>query len=468
MKDQPSAHSRALTMTHSDIRALDAIGLRAALAGGQISALAVAEAYLAQIATREPEIRAFAWIDPEHVRAQARALDARRASGAPLGALHGLPVGLKDVIDTAGIPTANGCALDAGRVPATDAHVVARLKAEGALIMGKTVTTELAYLHPGPTRNPHNPAHTPGGSSSGSAAGVAAGMLLLAIGTQTGGSVIRPASFCGITGFKPSFGAIGRTGVLLQSHTLDTLGVFARSPAEAALLADVLFGHDPQDDDSAPGGPAPGLLETVQAGLARTPRLAFLRLPGWDRADADLRAACQRLAEDLGARPVDLPQGFGEAAAQRGLINDVEMAHYYAPYAAADAAAAGAGAARGLSQVARDAIDRGRSASGLAYLGALAARGPLYEGARAILAGVDAILCPAALGGAPAGLASTGDSIFNGIWTFTGVPAVTVPVMTAANGLPMGAQIVCRRGEDAQALAIAAWLLAQRQTHGSR
>ena len=433
----------------AEIGALDALTLRDRMHAGDLSALDVAEAYLARIAAREPEIRAFAWHDPEDVRAQARSLDAARAAGAPLGPLHGLPVGLKDVIDTAGIPTESGCALDAGRVPTRDAHIVARLRAAGAVIMGKTVTTELAFLHPGPTRNPHHTGHTPGGSSSGSAAAVAAGMLPLAIGTQTGGSVIRPASFCGVVGYKPTFGAIGRSGVTMQSHTLDTLGVFARSLSDAALLADALIGFDGGDDDSLPAF-APDLSGAMQAALPRPPRLALLRLPGWERSDPDMRAALEALATDLGATPVDLPEGFAAAADQRGLINFVEIAHYYGHYADRDASK--------LSPMMREAIATGRAAGGMEYLAALAARGPLHQGARAILAQFDAILCPAALGAAPAGLASTGDSIFNGIWTFTGMPAVTVPVLRAENGLPIGAQIVTDRGQDARALQIAAWV----------
>lgn len=225
----------------TDLLVPGALALRDMLRSGQISALELTNACLERIARRDATVRAWVWIDPDHARAQARRLDDLRASGAPLGALHGLPVGLKDVIDTAGIPTQNGCPMDSGRVPDADAFVVARLRAEGAVIMGKTVTTELAYMQARDTTNPHNPAHTPGGSSSGSAAAVADGHVPLAIGTQTGGSVIRPASYCGVTAIKPSFGALPRTGVLMQSHTLDTLGVFGRAPLDVALVADVLF-----------------------------------------------------------------------------------------------------------------------------------------------------------------------------------------------------------------------------------
>lgn len=208
--------------------ALGVVELRDRLASGALDALALVESYIARIESREEVVGAWAWFDPEFARAQARTLDSYRRAGRPLGRLHGLPVGLKDVIDTRSIPTENGAAHDKGRVPLRDAFIVERLKAEGAIIMGKTVTTELAFMHPGKTTNPHNPAHSPGGSSQGSAAAVADGMVPLAIGTQTGGSVIRPASFCGVTGYKPTFGAIPRRGVLTQSPSLDTIGAFCQ------------------------------------------------------------------------------------------------------------------------------------------------------------------------------------------------------------------------------------------------
>ncbi|NKX42640.1 amidase, partial [Rhodobacteraceae bacterium R_SAG2] len=213
--------------------ALGVVELRDRLATGALDALALVESYIARIEAREGVVGAWAWFDPEFARAQARTLDSYRRAGRPLGRLHGLPVGLKDVIDTRSIPTENGAAQDKARVPLRDAFIVERLKSEGAIIMGKTVTTELAFMHPNKTTNPHNPDHTPGGSSQGSAAAVADGMVPLAIGTQTGGSVIRPASFCGVTGFKPTFGAIPRRGVLTQSPSLDTIGVFASDPAGA-------------------------------------------------------------------------------------------------------------------------------------------------------------------------------------------------------------------------------------------
>ena len=432
---------------------LPAAELRARLASGAVSAVALTRACLARIAAVDAEVRAFTWIDPGFALHQAEALDKMRGTGRPIGALHGMPVALKDIIDTARIPTENGAALDKGRVPEADAFVVSRLKAAGAVIVGKTATTELAFLHPAPTTNPHNPAHTPGGSSSGSAAAVAAGMVPLAVGTQTGGSVIRPASFCGVTGFKPTFGAISRAGVLKQSQTLDTIGVFARDPEGAALLCDALFGHDPADPATAPA-PHPQLLATAQSAPPLPPVFVFVQPPGWERAEPQTHAAFAELAAALGENQcfeAALPPIFNEAAAIRARINFAEMARNYARYARPGAPA--------LSQETREAMTTGASVLAADYLSALEWGDVLYAGLSRIFERADAIIAPAALGPAPEGLGSTGDPIFNGLWTLMGVPAVTIPALSAENGLPMGVQLIGRRGDDARLLRTARWMM---------
>ncbi len=358
---------------------------------------------------------------------------------------------LKDIIDTRRIPTANGCALDAGRVPLEDAYVVNRLRQAGAVIMGKTVTTELAFMHPGKTRNPHNPAHTPGGSSQGSAAAVADGMVPLAVGTQTGGSVIRPASFCGITGYKPTFGAIPRTGMLSQSPTLDTVGVFAADPTGAALLAEVLFGHDPRDPATRLT-PLPRLVEVAASEPPLPPVFAFVTLPGWEDADPDLHAAFDELKEALGEQvfEVELPAIFRDAAEIRERINFAEMARHYHRYWRDGADQLGAPT--------REAIEAGNTILARDYLSALDWPRVLNAGLDEIFERCDAIVCPAAPGPAPEGLGSTGSAIFNGLWTLCGLPAVTVPLLTASNGLPMGVQLVGPKEGDGRLLRTARWL----------
>ncbi len=443
-------------MAHLDkteaLLALGAVGLRDRLASGALRAVDLVEACLAQIAAHEPAVQAWAWLDGNHAIEQARALDARRQAGRPIGPLHGLPVALKDIIDTKGIPTANGMAVDAGRVPADDAWIVARLRAAGAIILGKTVTTEGAFLHPGKTRNPHNPDHTPGGSSQGSAAAVAAGMVPLAIGTQTGGSVIRPAAFCGVVGFKPSFGMIPRTGILPQSPFLDTVGVFARTVEDAALLAEVLAGHDAGDPATEPA-PMPRLLDVALARAPVTPMFAFVRPPGWDAADSQMQGAVEELAALLGDQCFEAPlPGMDEVAAIRQRINFAEMAKCYYGLER-----------RGrdqMSDVLRAAMDEGKAVLARDYLAALDWRALMTAALSPLFDRCDAILCPSAPGPAPEGLGSTGSAIFNGLWTLAGVPAVTLPLFWADNGLPMGLQLVGRHGDDARLLRTARWLMA--------
>lgn len=430
---------------------LDTQELRSRLASGAVSALEVTEACLARIAERDDEVRAWAWVDPEFARDQARRLDAHRKAGRPLGALHGLPVGLKDIIDTAKIPTENGCKMDAGRVPIHDAFIVERLKLAGAVILGKTVTTELAFMQPNVTRNPINPEHTPGGSSSGSAAAVADLHVPLAVGSQTGGSTIRPASFCGVTGFKPTFGAIPRRGVLMQSPTLDTIGVFGRTALDAAMLAEVLFGYDATDSATSPT-PVANLLEVARSAPPMKPILAFVKPPGWDLADPELHAAFAELTEALGDQvfEAELPDVFQNAAALREKINLGEMAKYYYRY--------GREPGEHIGPLTRKAIVTGDAILARDYLAALDWRDIFYAALDEVFQRCDAILCPAALGPAPKGLESTGSSLFNGLWTMVGTPAVTIPAFTAENGLPMGVQLVGPRGQDARLLRSANWV----------
>lgn len=436
------------------ILGLDAKEMRARLATGALRASEVARACLGRIRAAEPQVQAWAWLDEGHITAEAERLDALRASCRAIGPLHGLPVALKDIIDTVRIPTENGCALDAGRVPTEDAWIVRRLKAAGALIMGKTVTTELAYLHPGKTRNPVNPGHTPGGSSQGSAAAVAAGMLPLAIGTQTGGSVIRPAAYCGVVGYKPSFGAIPRTGILTQSPSLDTVGVFASSVEGAALLAEALFGDDPADPATAPSAP-PRLYDTCLARPPLPPVFALLPHPPGAEPEPEMAGAFAELAAFLGEQgfEIALPALFGGAADVRERINFAEMAKCYYGYERRGWAQ--------LSEETRAAMDLGKATPARDYIAALDWRGILNAALDEIFERCDAILTPATPGPAPKGLSSTGSAIYNGIWTLCGTPAVTLPLFTTADGLPMGAQLIGRRGDDARLLRTARWLWEQ-------
>ena len=439
-------------MSKPELTRMTATDLRDRLARGEFSAVDLTDVFLARIAEEDPKLGAFAYLDPTLARKVAAALDAYRGTGRALGALHGLPVGVKDIIDTADMPTENGTPIDAGRRPGKDATVVQRLRAAGAVIIGKTVTTEFASFYPGKTRNPHNHDHTPGGSSSGSAAAVAAGMVPLAIGTQTAGSVIRPASFCGVVGFKPTHGMIPRTGLLRQEPALDTVGVFARMVTDAALLADAIAGHDPLDPDTRLMAP-PRLFDIAQSEPPVTPALAFVKTPLWDRAADETKEGFAELVEALAdtCTEVALPEVFSEGARAQRTLMDAGFARNLGRYYD-----------RGkekLSDHARNMIEEGRKVLAVDYLEALDWREALNNGLEQLFDRYDAIVTPAAPGEAPRDLSTTGDPVFNALWTLCGVPAVTLPLLAGPHGLPVGVQLVGRRGEDARLLRTARWLV---------
>ena len=436
----------------SDFADLTALAARELLASGALSAVDLTRACLQRIAAREPVVQAWNCIDEDLALTRAGTLDRYRQTGGALGPLHGLPVGIKDIMDTGDLPTENGTRMDAGRRPADDAWLVARLRAAGAVIPGKTVTTECAYLAPAKTRNPHNPEHTPGGSSSGSAAAVACGMVPFAVGTQTGGSVIRPASYCGVVGFKPTFGLIPRTGVLRTSRHLDTVGTFARTIEDAALLADALAGQDPADPDTVPMA-APRLLETASTDPPATPQLAFIRTGAWQSIEADCAEGFSELVGALGnlCDEFELPAVFAEGAAAHRRIMLAEIAHNLRHYYDRDSAL--------LAAETRAAVEAGRLITATEYLGAMDWRNTLYAGLEEIFQRYDAIITPAAPGEAPPGLHSTGSAAFNVLWSLTGVPAVTLPLLTGASGLPIGVQLVAARNDDGRLLRTARWLV---------
>jgi Asp-tRNA(Asn)/Glu-tRNA(Gln) amidotransferase A subunit family amidase len=421
------------------------------IAAGTLSSQELVGACLARIDALEPQVRAWAFLDRERALAEAKAADAGRRDGKGIGPLHGVPVGIKDIIDTADMPTENGSAAFKGHQPTKDASCVAALRAAGAIVLGKTVTTELANAHPSVTRNPRNLEHTPGGSSSGSAAAVAAGMVPAALGTQTAGSVIRPSGFCGVYGFKPTFGLIPRTGVLAQAPSLDTIGVMGRSVEDLALLADAMAVHDDRDPASLTGS-RPRLLSAATGEPPAPPRFAFVKTHAWAEAEAATREAFGRLAERLGARvrEVAIDQATERGFAACRLVQKVELAHHYGPILdrAPDL----------LSARLAGLIEDGRRVPGVAYLAALGAREAHYAAADQLFRDCGTILTPAALGPAPKGLASTGNPVFCGFWTWLGTPSVTLPLLEA-DGLPMGVQLVGARRDDGRLLRTARWLV---------
>jgi Asp-tRNA(Asn)/Glu-tRNA(Gln) amidotransferase A subunit family amidase len=416
---------------------------------GDFSSEALTRALLERIERHENTVQAFQWIDPARTLDLARRADGRLRSGAAVGPLHGIPIGIKDIIETQGIPTSMGSPIFDGYVPASSATLVRRVEAAGALVMGKTVTTEFAYFTPGKTRNPWNPAHTPGGSSSGSAAVVAMGFLPGAVGTQTNGSMIRPAAFCGVVGYKPTAGLISLTGVHPFSPSLDQPGVFTRSVPDAALLAAALVGTD--DDDSVTG------TEVIPAEVAimrRPPRLAAVRSPVWHQADpsaqehflkivARLRSAGAEVQEE------DLPSAFEHAHAVHRTIMYGEGARVFAELQRRER--------EKLSPRLNALIDEGIGIADSDLARDLEQKGRLAGELDAFLRTFDGVITPPALGEAPADLTQTGDPAFCTIWSLCAVPAVTIPTGRGPAGLPLGLQIVGPRFSDERVLSVALW-----------
>ena len=412
---------------------LTATQARREISSGRLNPATLAEACLNRIAAREPEVRAFAAIDPAAVRAA--------ASEAPAdAALGGIPIGVKDVIDTAGLPSGYGSPIWGGYRPRADAACVAWSRAAGAVVVGKTVTTEFATRVPGPTANPRGLDRTPGGSSSGSAAAVAAGFCPVAFGTQTAGSVIRPAAFCGVVGYKPTFGLIDRFGMKLMAVGLDTIGLMARSVADCALVAGALSGRDLGDPDAHPG---------------RAPRIGVCRTPTWDVADQptrDLLAQAAKSCAKAGATVSDheLPASFADLVDAHPKVMNHESAR-----------------AMGwewnnhrdqLSDVLRERLQFGLDQSEASMRAAYAAAHRSRELFHDAMGDLDILLTPSAPGEAPLGLEWTGDASLNFIWTILHVPCVTVPAGVGPNGMPLGVQVVARRGQDREALAWARWV----------
>ncbi|OGI41376.1 MAG: hypothetical protein A2140_08175 [Candidatus Muproteobacteria bacterium RBG_16_62_13] len=407
---------------------------------------------IARIDSREPAVHAWAHFDRAQALERARSAD-RHIRAGKSGELLGIPVGIKDVIDVHDMPTARGSPLFAGRIPERSATIVDRLEHAGGFVMGKTVTAEFAYLHPGPTRNPWNPAHTPGGSSMGSAAAVADGMVPVAIGTQTNGSVIRPAAFCGCVGYKPSQGLLPRTGVQPFSPTLDQLGIFTRSVPDAAIVTGALIGFDPKDPMSLSDmslSPTDFMLRSQY----QPPRLAVVRSPVWHLAEPTQR---QRFEENVNAlraagasvEDLDLGSAFETAHEALRIIMFAEGAVTFAKLHAQHSAR--------LSPELNQLIEEGSRLRATRFEEAREQRLRLRTELSRRMMNCDAIVTPPARGEAPASLGHTGDPSFCTIWTLCGVPAITVPVGVGPLGLPLGLQLVGRFLEDPALLTVAQW-----------
>ena len=430
------------------------------IAAKELSPVELTRAYLERIDVLNAQLHAYITVTADLAMHQARVAEKDILSQGPRSPMHGIPFALKDIYDTADMPTQLGSPLYQGRQPDRDSGVVELLKQAGAVILGKTVTTEFALNHPGKTRNPQDLTRTPGGSSSGSAAAVADDMVPLSVGSQTVGSMIRPGSFCGAFAYKPTFGSITRRGMKLLCRRLDHVGVYARAVEDLALVGDAIMINDTQDDDmlAHPGHNLVAGLEKLDQYSPK--RLAFVRSPVWDQADEDAKRAYEEYARGLGdiIGELDLPPEFDRALEDHHVILNSHLAAVFR---------------REYEETPGQLSDKlkARIALGIPLAASVLVEATDRADERRrmldrLFADYDAVLTPAAPGEAPADLTTTGNAAFNAIWTQCGVPAVSVPLLEGANGMPLGVQVVAPRSRDANALAVSRWLWRMKKSDG--
>lgn len=416
---------------------------------GELTSEEYVSAFLEHIKARESEVGAWTFLDPELALKQARHADKRRKDKTP-GILNGLPIGIKDIIDTKDMPTENGSLIHKGRRPSEDAHLVKLLRDAGAVIMGKCVTTEFALSAPGKTKNPKDLECTPGGSSSGSAAAVSDYMIPLAIGSQTGGSVLRPASFTGVLGLKPTFGTISRSGMSPISERLDHPGIYANSTDDIKLVASVILSYDKKDLDMESN-----YTFRTESKLKRSPKFAFVKGPVWNLGEEDMKKAIKQYVNDsyLDITSVELGDDFTEAAKCHEIIMNGSISKSLANYYETNKPK--------LHPFTTARIEAGISVSAKNYIYAIEKAKKMKQALSEVFEKFDAIITPAAPGQAPRDLMNTGNAIFNGYWTMLGVPAISLPLLKGKDDLPIGVQIITSWNKEAELLDISNIILSQ-------
>jgi len=430
---------------------LTAVNIVQSLKKGEFTCEELVTNYIDHINKYEKNVEAWEFFDETLILEQAKKLDQDHQLGKVHGDLHGVPVGIKDIFDTENMPTSDGTEIHKENPSWNDCTVVSKLKQAGAIIMGKTVTTELAYYSPGKTKNPHDPTRTPGGSSSGSAAAVASHMVPLAIGSQTNGSVIRPASYCGVVGYKPTKGLISRHLVLQISRALDQIGVFSNTLEDAALISEQLFGYDKQDPDTSLSA-KPKLLDATKQKPPLEPIFAYIKLPFMDELDEDAKKGFEEIKDELKGKidEIELPEGFVDIPEWHKVIMESDMARSFSvEYTKSK---------HKLSNNIIEAIERGMKYTAVEYNNALSKIDAANIYFKQFFYDYDAILTPSASGEAPKGLKSTGNPIFCTIWTFCGMPCITLPLLQGKSGLPIGVQLVSSLFDDERLFRNASWL----------
>jgi Asp-tRNA(Asn)/Glu-tRNA(Gln) amidotransferase A subunit family amidase len=434
-----------------DFISLSAIELVGKLRTGDISSVDLCKTYIKRIDKYEKDVKAWAFFDKKVLLEKAEEADDYRKSGKPIGLLHGLPVAVKDIVGTLDMPTECGTVFRKKMSSSQDAEVVNLLKTAGAIIMGKTETAELAYIHPAKTRNPHDYTRTPGGSSSGSAAAIAAHMTHLSIGSQTGGSIIRPASYCGVVGYKPSYGLISRSGVLKTSEKLDTIGVFGKTVEDVALLAKTLIKKDLYDPATIHFA-ADDMLEVCKKGPIFEPKFIFYKTDKWKNIDKESQKAFEFLIKNFkkNIEVFDTPSYFKDIPRYHQIIHETDLANNFQVYYKKDK--------NKLSKEMRDAIGRGMKYSAKEYTDAIDFMKQSYESYKEVFEDYHGVITPSSSGVADKGLTSTGSADFQKIWTYLGLPTISLPLLTGENNLPLGVQLVGNKLDDLRFLGTANWL----------
>ena len=434
-----------------DITSLSATELVGKLRTGDISSVDLCKTYIKRIDKYEKDVKAWAFFDKKVLLEKAEEADDYRKSGKPIGLLHGLPVAVKDIVGTLDMPTECGTVFRKKMSSSQDSEVVNLLKTAGAIIMGKTETAELAYIHPAKTRNPHDYTRTPGGSSSGSAAAIAAHMTHLSIGSQTGGSIIRPASYCGVVGYKPSYGLISRSGVLKTSEKLDTIGVFGKTVEDVALLAKTLIKKDLYDPATIHFA-ADDMLEVCKKGPIFEPKFIFYKTDKWKNIDKESQKAFEFLIKNFkkNIEVFDTPSYFKDIPRYHQIIHETDLANNFQVYYKKDK--------NKLSKEMRDAIGRGMKYSAKEYTDAIDFMKQSYESYKEVFEDYHGVITPSSSGVADKGLTSTGSADFQKIWTYLGLPTISLPLLTGENNLPLGVQLVGDKLDDLRFLGTANWL----------
>ena len=434
-----------------DIFNLTANKLVDKLKQGEISSVEVCTQYIERINKFEKDVKAWAHFDKKELLEKAEEADEYRKSGKPLGPLHGLPIAVKDIIGTLDMPTECGTAIRKKMTGSQEAEIINLLKIAGAIIMGKTETTELAYFHPGKTRNPHDYTRTPGGSSSGSAAAVAAHMTPLSIGSQTNGSVIRPASYCGVVGYKPSYGLISRSGVLKQSDKLDHIGVFGKTVEDVALLSKTLIKKDLYDNSTIYFS-ADEMLNICKKGPLFEPKFIFYKTKNWKKIDKESQKSFEFFIKTFkkNIEVFDTPSYFDEIPKHHKIIHETDMANNFQNYYKKSK--------KKLSKEMINAIERGLKYSAKEYAEAIDFMKRSYDSYQEVFEDYHGVLSPATTGVADKGLKSTGSPEFCTVWTYMGLPSISLPLLVGTNNIPLGIELVGVRLDDLRFLVVANWL----------